>query len=170
MKFSRSLLLTLAGALAVSGCARDYAMPELPDVFKPSEEVAKTPEAEGGELKYYNEFVEDHQRAIYFASAVHEISHTDRELLDGMVEKGETFDAFEFVIEGHTDTVGSEKDNDELSQNRVNSVVAYLHEKNVPAHAIRVKAHSERKPAVKGDSEYRHLLNRRVIVTLKRPK
>lgn len=68
-----------------------------------------------------------------------------------------------FQIGGHTDDVGSEAYNEELSLRRTESAKAYLVEHwKVPADRIETKGFGESRPAVEGDSEEARAQNRRV--------
>ncbi len=65
-------------------------------------------------------------------------------------------------IEGHTDNVGSDKANIELSQNRANSVYNYLVEKGIDANRIKVFGYGKSKPIANNQTDEGRQRNRRV--------
>ena len=65
-------------------------------------------------------------------------------------------------IEGHTDTVGDEKENLLLSQQRAESVRAYLISQGIDGNRLTARGFGQRVPVVGNDSEMGRLQNRRV--------
>lgn len=65
-------------------------------------------------------------------------------------------------ISGHTDDVGNETDNLNLSRLRAQSVIKYLQTKGIGAERLVATGHGETKPLVKNDSEENRQLNRRI--------
>lgn len=65
-------------------------------------------------------------------------------------------------VEGHTDSVGSDKANQKLSEERAASVVAYLTEKGVDASRLTSKGFGESKPLDEADTDAARAKNRRV--------
>jgi len=68
----------------------------------------------------------------------------------------------EIIIAAHTDDVGSENYNYDLSEKRANSVVEYLVRKNIDRSRLRAIGYGESRPHVPNDSEENRALNRRV--------
>jgi OmpA-OmpF porin, OOP family len=69
------------------------------------------------------------------------------------------------TIEGHTDDVGSQEDNQRLSEARARSVRTYLaKELNLPAPALTVVGYGESRPTAPNDSEDGRAKNRRVDI------
>lgn len=66
-------------------------------------------------------------------------------------------------IGGHTDDVGSDKDNQTLSLNRALEVRKYLIEKGIKADRIEAQGYGESRPMVPNDSEAGRALNRRTV-------
>lgn len=163
----RTLPLTLvSAALALSACARHYDFAELPDnLYDPAVDI-EAPVAPGsaGPLNAYDFQMAQRHRAVLFDTAKHQLTPAHIELLDALVAEIETLNEYEVSVVGHADSFGSEADNESLSQRRAESVVAYLVSRSIPMARIAVAAHSERKPAVAGDSDWRHAKNRRVDV------
>jgi outer membrane protein OmpA-like peptidoglycan-associated protein len=66
------------------------------------------------------------------------------------------------VIEGHTDNVGSDTLNLNLSQRRAQSVLNYLVSKNIDASRLRAKGFGESKPIATNATPLGRAKNRRV--------
>ena len=71
-------------------------------------------------------------------------------------------------IDGHTDIIGSRRDNRELSKLRAERVTTYLLQKGVPADKIISRYHGERYPTVSNNSVAGRERNRRVTIRLER--
>lgn len=65
-------------------------------------------------------------------------------------------------IEGHTDDFGSHKYNDDLSQNRAESVMRYMIERGIGAEHLEAKGFGKRRPLVANDNAENREKNRRV--------
>lgn len=65
-------------------------------------------------------------------------------------------------IEGHTDDYGSHKYNDDLSQDRADSVMKYMIERGIPAEHLEAKGLGKRRPLVPNDTPEGREKNRRV--------
>lgn len=73
------------------------------------------------------------------------------------------------LIEGFTDSVGSDAMNQTLSQNRANTVSAYLSRSGVPAARITANGKGETLPVAGNELAAGRQLNRRVEVTIENP-
>jgi len=71
------------------------------------------------------------------------------------------------VIQGHTDSSGSEEHNFELSERRARSVFNYLAGRGVDSGRMSALGHGESFPVASNDSEWGRQQNRRVDVLLK---
>jgi outer membrane protein OmpA-like peptidoglycan-associated protein/Tol biopolymer transport system component len=67
-------------------------------------------------------------------------------------------------ISGHTDDIGNDLTNLDLSKKRAQSVVDYLIEKGIDKTRMEVKGWGETKPIAKNDSEENRQLNRRIEI------
>ncbi|MBO9730530.1 MAG: OmpA family protein [Chitinophaga sp.] len=67
------------------------------------------------------------------------------------------------AIEGYTDNVGTDKDNQVLSENRAKSVVKYLTEKGIAASRLTAKGYGESNPIATNDTEEGRAANRRTV-------
>lgn len=70
------------------------------------------------------------------------------------------------VIEGHTDSVGSDSYNQELSQRRADSVKAFLISQGVSSNRITAVGKGESAPVASNDSSSGKQLNRRVEIVI----
>jgi peptidoglycan-associated lipoprotein len=68
-------------------------------------------------------------------------------------------------VEGHTDSVGNARYNEELGLERAEAVKRYLHEKHsVPLHKINVISYGEEKPVAPNKTRDGRAQNRRVVI------
>lgn len=73
-------------------------------------------------------------------------------------------------IDGHTDNIGTRRDNRELSKERAEKVTAYLLQKGVPVNKIISRYHGDRYPAVTNRTAQGRERNRRVTIRLEKMK
>lgn len=73
------------------------------------------------------------------------------------------------VIEGHTDSVGSDSFNQVLSQNRADSVKAFLLNQGIASNRITAVGKGESTPVASNDSSSGRQLNRRVEIIIATP-
>lgn len=76
------------------------------------------------------------------------------------------YPSMKLIVEGHTDDVGSDDYNDELSLARAGAVKEYLVQLGVYPDYIRVKGYGKRRPIVYGTTNEARALNRRVEFVL----
>ena len=67
------------------------------------------------------------------------------------------------TIEGHTDNIGSDEDNQNLSEVRANNVKVCLLNLGIHKDRIKTKSYGETKPKYKNNKKRNRKLNRRVI-------
>jgi outer membrane protein OmpA-like peptidoglycan-associated protein len=73
---------------------------------------------------------------------------------------------YKLIVEGHSDSVGTDDYNDWLSKARANAIKAYLVSRGVYSDAITTYGLGKRTPLVKDDSPEGRACNRRVVFTL----
>ena len=73
------------------------------------------------------------------------------------------------TIEGHTDDVGNDADNQRLSEARARAVVAWLTQHGVPAARLQAVGYGKTRPAVANDSAEHRAQNRRIEIVVDRP-
>ncbi|MDA9774138.1 OmpA family protein [Saprospiraceae bacterium] len=108
--------------------------------------------------------------AIFAASVVNfqtsfaELPAADKVKLNAMVETMLACPAKRLVIEGHTDSRGSELPNQALSEKRANQVKAYFVSRGVPASRILAVGYGETRSAASNDTAAGRAQNRRVEI------
>jgi outer membrane protein OmpA-like peptidoglycan-associated protein len=73
------------------------------------------------------------------------------------------------TVEGHTDDVGSDTDNQALSERRARSVVSWLTSHGVEASRVEATGHGEAHPKVPNTSDHNRAQNRRIEITVMLP-
>ncbi len=73
------------------------------------------------------------------------------------------------LVEGHTDSVGSDAFNQKLSEQRASSVADYLIDRGVPASNVIVYGFGEARPKASNDTAEGRQLNRRVEIHIQAP-
>ena len=107
--------------------------------------------------------------AVLFTNKGVELSSRIKSRLDLIALYVEADPTVEYIyIDGHTDGIGSRRDNRELSKLRAEEVTAYLLERGVPADKIISRYHGERYPAVENNSADGRERNRRVTIRLEK--
>ncbi len=92
-------------------------------------------------------------------------THSGEEL-DRLIELLKENPKMEIEISGHTDNQGADEYNLTLSQQRVESVLAYLTGKGIPAARLKGKGYGESKPIAPNETETGRATNRRVDFTI----
>ncbi len=92
-----------------------------------------------------------------------------RTVLDSVIDFLKTYKYTQLIVEGHTDNVGSEGYNLELSKKRANSVAKYLVRKGIPKTKIKTVGYGESKPRYPNDTELNRAKNRRVEIKVIKP-
>lgn len=83
--------------------------------------------------------------------------------LDNVVDALQASDSVAFRIDGYTDSIGSERYNQDLSQRRVNSVREYLINHGISSRRITgTEGHGESNPVASNDTKAGRAQNRRV--------
>lgn len=94
-----------------------------------------------------------------------------RDSLDRVAETLNTLPGRTYLIEGHTDNIGKDEDNQLLSQRRANAVKDYLVSKGVDPSKINTVGKGEAQPVATNDNPEGRATNRRVeIVVMKQPE
>lgn len=103
---------------------------------------------------------------ITFPTAGSALKSDFYEVLDSVALVLEEFDKTIIAVAGYTDSRGSESYNQNLSEQRANSVAAYLKGRKVNPARFEVVGFGERNPIADNNSESGRSLNRRVELTL----
>ncbi|HQA86725.1 MAG TPA: OmpA family protein [Bacteroidales bacterium] len=100
---------------------------------------------------------------IYFATNKWDLTAKSRAIIDLFVEFLEDNPTIKVEIQGHTDDIGTEEDNQILSEKRAESVYRYIIEKKVSPQRLRYKGYGELMPIVPNSTEYGRAKNRRTV-------
>lgn len=98
---------------------------------------------------------------VFFATASAELLPTSTNELDRLYQLLEDNPDMRVQINGHTDNVGGDEDNQMLSEARAKAVYAYLLEKGVSAERLKYKGFGETRPIAENDSATGRQQNRR---------
>ncbi len=105
---------------------------------------------------------------VLFASGKTTLLPIAQQKLDKVAEVLQEQDpAKKFVVEGHTDSVGSENNNYRLSQDRAETVRSYLVSRGVPSEQISAVGKGESTPVADNRSPEGRANNRRVEIVIK---
>lgn len=72
------------------------------------------------------------------------------------------------IVEGHTDNVGGDADNQRLSEARAQSVVQWLVQHGIPASRLEAHGYGKTRPAVPNDSAANRAMNRRIEIIVQK--
>jgi outer membrane protein OmpA-like peptidoglycan-associated protein len=89
-----------------------------------------------------------------------------RPVLDDISSTLSQYESTIVNIDGHTDSVGSDESNQRLSENRANSVRAYMVSRGVISQRILTRGYGESMPIADNSTDYGRQQNRRVEITL----
>ena len=110
--------------------------------------------------------ITDLARAIYFKTGADSFTDETAIRLEGIDKILSEYTASKFVIEGHTDSTGSDKINTELSQKRADAVRDYLIENGFPADNLKAVGYGSAKPIGDNNTRKGRQANRRVEIYL----
>ncbi len=107
----------------------------------------------------------EYAKVIYFDSGKATFKPKTIQTLEKVVAILIQYPTAEFDVEGHTDSVGSAKFNQKLSQKRAEAVVSYLKEHGVKS-KLNAKGYGESKPIASNRTRSGRAKNRRVEINL----
>jgi outer membrane protein OmpA-like peptidoglycan-associated protein len=105
--------------------------------------------------------------AILFDTDSSSLRSTSRATLDDLAGNFARYPDNLLVVEGHTDSVGTEQYNQRLSERRASAVADYLIDRGVAASAITVYGFGELRPASTNETADGRQLNRRVEIHIR---
>ncbi len=114
-------------------------------------------------LQVNNSFI---VRNIYFGTKQFHITEESYGALDQLVELLQINTTLQIQIEGHTDNVGTIKDNLKLSQNRASTIKNYLLIKGIAEARLITKGFGSSKPIDKNNNEIARAKNRRTEIKI----
>lgn len=101
---------------------------------------------------------------VYFETGKAIINPNSFKELDDMAEYMKLKKSFVIEIAGHTDNVGTPESNLKLSQDRANSVRAYLIRQGIAENRVSAKGYGDTQPIANNDTEANKQKNRRTEV------
>ncbi len=103
---------------------------------------------------------------LFFESGSAVLREESRFELNALAKMLKDNPEIELLIAGHTDNVGSEEDNQKLSENRAKSVVQYLINLNISSDRLEYKGFGEHAPLHSNETEEGRQSNRRIEFTI----
>ncbi len=101
-------------------------------------------------------------KGVNFETGSAKLTEGSEEVLNDMAETLVKYPTMVVEVSGHTDNTGSAKLNNRLSQQRADSVVAYLVAKGVKSDNLKAKGYGSNKPAADNATAAGRSVNRRV--------
>ena len=99
---------------------------------------------------------------IFFKTGAYDLDEKSKVELDKLVDFLNQNKTLKIEISGHTDDIGSDKENLELSKRRAQSVLYYLQKTGIAAERLLAKGFGETKPVAINDSDENRQKNRRI--------
>ncbi|KAB7528541.1 OmpA family protein [Flagellimonas olearia] len=108
----------------------------------------------------------DYARTILFDTGKASIKAESTSVMVDIIQILNEYPNAKFTVEGHTDSVGSEKLNQELSEKRANSVRDFLIDKGISSSRLTAIGYGESKPIATNNTRAGRAQNRRVEINL----
>lgn len=108
----------------------------------------------------------DYAKTINFDTGKSTITSDSEEALSAILAILDQYPNARFKVEGHTDSVGSEKSNKKLSDERAASVKSYLTANGVSLNRLESEGYGEEKPIADNSTKAGRAKNRRVEINL----
>jgi len=112
----------------------------------------------------------DYAKTILFNTGKSSIKGESEQVVDNIIAILKEYPNSRFSIDGHTDSVGSKKTNQLLSERRANAVRDYLIANGIAADRLESKGYGEEKPIADNKTRDGRKSNRRVEVILLNPQ
>ena len=106
------------------------------------------------------------KEVLFFKSGVYHLSETNTHKLKDLITRTKNLNGIHFLVDAHTDDIGSESFNLKLSQQRGESVSNYLLKYNLSEGDITVRYHGEKELLAKHKDSCSRQANRKVIITV----
>ncbi len=105
-------------------------------------------------------------KTILFDSGASKIKEESISVLQSILATLKDYPNEKFVIEGHTDSSGSQAVNQRLSEERANAVKAYLTTNGIDGNRLSAKGYGETKPVADNTTNEGKAKNRRIEINL----
>lgn len=102
---------------------------------------------------------------IFFPSGSTRLDDKSIPLLENLYDIVNRCPSFRLEIAGHTDSVGSDQQNQTISERRAASVVTWLRDKGIPTDRMISVGYGEARPIVANDTPANRARNRRIEFT-----
>jgi outer membrane protein OmpA-like peptidoglycan-associated protein len=151
-----------AAAGAAVGAAVGRRMDKQEQELRQIEGVEVTRPSEGQiDVRLTNDILFDHNSAS--------LRGASRSTLDDLGDNFRQYPDNRLIVEGHTDSTGTDAYNQKLSEQRASSVADYLIDRGVSASKITVYGFGEARPKAGNDTAEGRQLNRRVEIHIQAP-
>ena len=107
---------------------------------------------------------------ILFDTDSYALRSASRSTLGELASNFQQYPDNRIIVEGHTDSTGSDAHNQQLSENRAASVADYLIDRGVASSKIVVYGFGEARPKTSNDTAEGRQLNRRVEIHIQAPQ
>lgn len=138
--------------------SKDYAFNSQ---YLSSENISSTPQDFNFKMQSIEEDKAFRINNIYFESDAYELNDQAKIILNSFIDFMDFNSTIEVAIHGHTDNIGDELSNQELSAKRAKQVHDYLIDGGVPSDRLSYKGFGESKFLVPNDSDSNRAVNRR---------
>lgn len=108
----------------------------------------------------------DYAKTILFDTGKTTLKPASLKVLDNVVAILKEYPNARFHVDGHTDSVGSDANNQKLSEGRASSVVNYLIERGIPSNRLVARGFGESKPIAPNTTKDGRTTNRRTEINL----
>ena len=106
------------------------------------------------------------EERVFFDFGKYDLRPEADSVLELVKVQCEQIDKWRIFVEAHTDAVGSDGNNQILSQNRANAVITALGEKGLPNSQMSVSVYGERRPVADNESDKGRQQNRRATIAI----
>ncbi len=151
--------------------------PATEKLLEPEPEIALAPEPEVEAIKPSQEKVVEEMlqildlAGITFLFGSDEITEQGINILNDVVRILNENQEFDVVVAGHSDSVGDDNINLDLSQRRAQSVMNYLISQGINAQRMNAVGYGESEPITSNDTQEGRAINRRIeLAVIRRPQ
>ena len=143
-----------------SGAKFDFGLFEIP------RQDGKFTMEENLQIKIITKYNRIYELKIHFGPNKSELYETAKIEIDKLYEEMVKNPTMKIEVAGHTDNVGDDAVNFNISQKRANSIKAYLVEKGIPEKRIAAKGYGESAPISENFTEEGRTRNRRIEIRM----
>ncbi len=130
------------------------------------EKLNKLPDQENFTIRQQERGISIDLHQILFDFDSYELKDNAKKTLNAIIQILKKYPDQEIQISGHTDNIGKESYNQELSERRAEAVAKYLIQNGLSENQISYKGYADKKPLYPNDSEENRAKNRRVEILI----